>query len=150
MDPATIAFQAARIRSMADLDIWMIGDPGGAVGGSTATLARLGRYDYVRVESLEHMVTSVLRRLGATDRIRRLHITDHGFSYDSPEDAKHGWSGHGGQAVGKTDIVSWDGSGNTVGPTRLAQMLAPLRPRFASGAQVMLEGCTVGQASPRY
>jgi hypothetical protein len=131
---------------MADLDLWIIGDPGGAVGGLAATLGSIGRQDYLRVNDLDQMVTLVLQRLGPSNRIRSLQITDHGFSYHTAADQKKGIAGHGLQAVGKTDIYSWDAGGNTVGPSKLAQVLAPLRPRFAPGATVMLEGCTVGQA----
>lgn len=132
---------------MADLDIWIIGDPGGGVGGLTAGLATIGFQDYIRVNDLENMVMQILRKLGSDNRIRSLHITDHGFSYHTEEDKKKGFAGHGIQAVGKTEIYSWDpASGTGVGPTRLTQILAPLRPRLAPGATVLLEGCTVGQA----
>jgi hypothetical protein len=132
---------------MADVDFWIIGDPGGAIGGISAGFARIGFQDYVRVNNLDDMVTAILRRLGPNDRIRTLHITDHGYSYHSEDDKKKGFAGHGLQAVGHTTVYSWEVSGkDAVGPQKLAQALAPLRPRFAPGAQVMLEGCTVGQA----
>jgi len=85
---------------MADLDLWIIGDPGGAVGGLAATFGTIGRQDYIRVNDLDQMVTVILQRLGPSNRIRSLQITDHGDS--------------------------WDAGGTAVGPSKLAHGGVPL------------------------
>lgn len=127
-------------RAGKDVNIWVIGAPDDHVGALTAGLATIGFQDYIRIESLNDMLKQILELLGPNDRILTLHITDHGYSYHSKEDKKSYGAAHGIQYVGKDYISSWGSY------EKLSRSLAPIRERLAPGAQVILDGCTVGQA----
>jgi hypothetical protein len=123
-----------------DVNLWIIGAKGDSVGGVTAAMATIGFQDYIRVDSIAEMVSEILKVLGPNDRILTLHITDHGYSYHSAAEVARSGSGHGIQYVGSDQIQSWGSY------EQLERALAPLRQRMAPGAQIVLEGCTVGQA----
>lgn len=127
-------------RTGKDINLWVIGAPGDHVGAVTAGLASMGFRDYIRIESIEDMVRQVLGLLGPHDRILTLKISDHGYSYHSEKEKKKFGAGHGIQYIGKDHLTSWGSY------EKLSRSLMPLKERLAPGAQVLLEGCTVGQA----
>ncbi len=128
---------------MADLHLWIIGDPDGGQGLHRARWATRNGYAYLRADDLDHMVRVILQKLGGTHRIAALRLTDHARALveDDPKRV-----GHGYQRIGRTHVYSHNDIPGSVGPEALAEALAPLRPRFAPGARVFLEGCRMGIA----
>ncbi len=125
---------------MAELDLWIISNDLGVDSAILAGFAQAVRYDYVRANDLEHVVHHILERLGPDGRVGKLHFPGHAYFASSPEDEARGTGGHGAQHVGRSEMSSLEGTG------WLSRVFAPLRPRFAPGAQVILEGCQTGKA----